>query len=148
MTKKNIVLTLCLVIMAAVWVIYFSGWFTKQNIEIMHNFHSQRKRAGSNNTSTAPVLSFGFSREYQLVELKVLSESALHTNAAPLPEWHLTSESNSVPLKMLIYGQWIQGMKPAVPNSRPHPLQPGQSYRLLVKTTTGQEGDYEFKSPD
>ena len=147
MTKKNIALTVLFVALVAVWVICFSGWFTKERIDVMLDLHTQRRRAGNNNTPDAPLATFGFNHPYQLVEVKVLSARALLTNAAPLPEWHLVSESNSVPVKMIIYGQWLQGMKPAFANTRPKPLQPGESYHLFIKAVSGEEGDYDFKMP-
>jgi len=146
MTKKNIFLTALFVVLVAVWAVCFSGWFKKERIDVMLDLHSQRRRAG-NNGPDMPLATFGFSHEYQFVEVKVVSASALLTNAAPLPEWHLVSESNSVPVKMVIYGQWIQGMKPAFANARAKPLQPGESYHLFIKAVSGEEGDFNFKMP-
>jgi hypothetical protein len=146
MTKKNIFLLSLVVVLAGVYVIYFSGWFGTKNIQIMHDVHPAR-RAVNARTPPQPIISFGFTREYQLTEVKVVAASALATNASALPVWHLSSESNSFPVKMIIYGQFIRGMKPFVANSRPQPLQPNETYRLFVKAGSRTEGEYEFKTP-
>ena len=156
MTKKNIFLLSLVVVLAGVYVIYFSGWFGTKNIQIMHDVHPARRAVNPRRSSlpsanagaaVQPLISFGFTREYQLTEVKVVAASALATNASALPVWHLSSESNSFPVKMIIYGQFIRGMKPFVANSRPQPLQPNETYRLFVKAGSRTEGEYEFKTP-
>ena len=45
----------------------------------------------------------------------------------------MVSDSNSVPIKELVYGMYIRGMRPSVKGATPDPLQPGVKYRLLIE---------------
>ena len=144
MTKKNIFLLGLLVVIAAAWLIFFRNPPAK--IQIMHNVHGPRRRAGNFNAATGPILTFGFDREYELTDISVVQASALKTNDTPVPVWHLVSESNSIPVKTIFYGQWVRGMKAAM-GTRPQALHQNESYRLSLKAVTGETGDYEFKAP-
>ena len=65
------------------------------------------------------------------------------TNAAAPALWHLVSDSNSVPVKGFLYGDYIRGMKPYVKGSRPQPLATNVTYRLFVKAGSLQ-GEHDF----
>lgn len=158
MTKKNIFLLTVLVGVAAVWVIYFSGWFAMGHIGITHDIHVARQGVvPRKNPQTPaapvaavpakPVVTFLFNRAYALTELKVVLASAFATNTSVLPAWRLITTSNSIPIKMITYGQYIPGMKPWVENHPAQPLLPGESYKLIVKAGSRLQGEYEFKMP-
>lgn len=145
MTRKNIFLITFLVILIGGYAIYLSGLFAKENIQIMHNIHGPRQRSG--NTPNTAVVTFGFTHPYELTDVKVVSVKEWETNSSPVPLWHLISDSNSIPLKMMIYGQWIRGMKPAVAGVRTRPLLPGETYLLTVKAGARRFGQHEFHVP-
>ena len=76
---------------------------------------------------------FAFDRPLKLKSLKVIPAREIETNKYPHPIWHLISNSNSVPTADLAYGIPIEGMRPAVQDATPDPLQPGVKYRLLIE---------------
>ena len=146
MTKKNWVLISIALVLAAVYVFYFTDWFRPKVIIIHHvsrEMHIARRFPGAKEALTVPV-TFGLEQNYKFTDIKVVVLDAWQTNQNTLPLWHLVSNSNSVPVKMFTYGQNIRGMKPAVPGTRAEELQPGITYRLFVKagSVTGQ---HDFK---
>jgi len=162
MTKRNIFFTVVLVALVGLWVVNFSGWFATSRISITHNIHAPRqartaasaaRNSSGNATPTAaaatvqPVVTFLFNRAYALTDLKVVLASAFATNTSTLPAWHLTTESNSVPLKTFTYGQYIVGMKPWVSGVHTQPLLPNETYKLIVQAGARTKGEYEFKMP-
>jgi hypothetical protein len=134
-------------VLAGVYAVYFTDRFKPKIIQISHTSRPMRlalRPGQKNNPATIPII-FGFGHEYRFNDIKVVSVAALETNKDELPVWHLTSDSNSVPLKLFFYGQHIPGMKPAVPGMRPEPLQPGVTYRLFVKSGSAT-GQHDFHS--
>ncbi len=93
-----------------------------------------------------PYILFGLEGRYKLTEIKVVSVDDLQKNPGAPPEWHLISDSNSAPIKMLVYGQHVHGMKPAIEGEEPQDLQTNTVYRLLVSAGRihGQM-DFELK---
>jgi hypothetical protein len=57
----------------------------------------------------------------------------IETNKYPQAVWHLISDSNSVPIKTFTYGMRIQGMHPAMKDTRADPLVPGLEYRIFIE---------------
>ncbi|HEX7654765.1 MAG TPA: hypothetical protein VF607_14750, partial [Verrucomicrobiae bacterium] len=94
-------------------------------------------------TTPPPSLIFGLSRKLQLTELRVVRADQYATNKTAACAWHLISDSNSVPLKSFIYGQSIQGMRPAIKGTRPDELQPNTTYSLIVRAGKVQ-GEHQF----
>jgi hypothetical protein len=88
-------------------------------------------------TATDPVY-FAFDRKLKLTSLKVIPVSDIETNKYPHPIWHLVSNSNSVPITDFAYGDYIPGLRPAVPGATPDPLEPGVKYRLLIESREGK----------
>ena len=78
-------------------------------------------------------VNFTLGTPFRLTSLKVVSVTALESNKYALPVWELKSDSNSVPIKMFSYGERIRGMKPAIENIKPEPLEAGTTYRLIVE---------------
>jgi hypothetical protein len=146
MTKKNWLMTIVLVALAGIYVVYFTDWFKPKIIHITHTsrtFRDHRRSGQSAGFVTEPI-AFGFDQAYRFSEIKVVPVAALATNKNALPVWHLTSDSNSVPVKFFFYGQRVRGMKFAVAGVRPEPLQPGTTYRLLV-TAGSAKGQHDFQ---
>jgi hypothetical protein len=79
-------------------------------------------------------VSFTFNKRYPLKSFKVVAAQELATNKYPLALWHLVAESKPVPVKAIIYGKPVRGMKPVVAELEPEPLQPNTEYVVLVET--------------
>ena len=135
MTKNGAVLSVIAVILAAIYVSLFTDWFQKQSIQIIPQIRYGRPSSvprGRDKTQVCPV-SFYLNGQYKLTSVKVFAESDLATNKYPTPLWHLVSDSNSVPTRSIVYGLQIKGMRPAVEQARPEPLQPEVKYVLQVE---------------
>lgn len=144
MTKKNWLLVVFLAALAGAYVIWFTDWFRPATVSVFHTIRNQRARPQSG--GAMPSLIFGLNRQLKLTEIKVVPLAAFQTNSSVLPVWHLVSGSNSVPVKTFFYGQFIRGLKPAVPGSRPQSLAPNVTYRLFVEAGKIQgEHDFELK---
>ena len=130
MTKKNWLLVVFLLVLAAVYAIWFTDWFKPKTIRIFHTVREMhfRRRPGNNE----PMLMFGLDHALALTEIKVVPLDKFKTDPAVTPLWHLVSDSNSPPLKTFIYGERIRGMKPAVPGERPVLLETNVPYRIFV----------------
>lgn len=130
MNKKSWSLVTVAVVLGLCYVIYFTDWFKPKLIHI-----SYTKRTGH--------VQFALGQAYQLTSIKVIPVLALESNKYALPVWELKSDSNSVPTKLFSYGQRIRGMKPAVANERPEPLEAGTVYRLFVEAA-GRKAEHDF----
>jgi hypothetical protein len=145
MTKKNLLLMATALVLATVYVIYFTDWFRPKTVQIFHtsrNLHPRRQRGDG----ALPALIFGLSRPLKLTEIRVVVADDYATNHNVLPLWHLISESNSVPVKQFHYGQWIGGMHPAIKGVRAQPLETNVTYHLvLLAGSVKGEHDFELK---
>jgi len=150
MTKKQLVLLLAALLAFGAYAVFFTDWFASENIQIVHTLrpYTAPKR-GRKTVPDQPgnAVSFALDRKCKLTEVKVIPVSDLVTNKYAHPIWHLVSESNSVPMKGIVYGMPIQGMHPAVPGSQPDPLEPNVPYRLFIKTHD-LAGEHEFKTTE
>ena len=144
MTKKNLGLLLVVIVLATVYIVYFTQWFRPQTVRIFSV--NRNLRAAPLRGNLLPNLNFVLSRPLRLTELKVVSLAGLATNKATLPVWHLISDSKSVPTKMFFYGQPIGGMRPYLKGVRADELETNVPYRLLISAgrVTGQN-DFELK---
>ena len=141
MTKKNLFLGIFTMVVAAVYVTYFTDWFKPQTLAINYTVRNQPQRMGA-----MSALMFIFNTEVGFTEIKVVPCAGFETNKNIVPLWHLVSDSNSVPEKTFAYGQMIRGMRPAIKGVRAEPLATNVTYRLLV--TAGKikgERDFEVK---
>jgi len=133
-------------VLAAVYVIYFTDWFRPKTVQIFHtsrNLHPRRQRGGD---GALPTLIFGLNRPLNLTELRVVPAADYLTNHNVLPLWHLISDSNSVPVKQFHYGQFIGGMHPAVKGMRAQSLDTNVTYHLvLLAGNVKGEHDFEIK---
>jgi hypothetical protein len=149
MSKKNVLLVVFAVALAAVYAIWFTDWFKPKTIHIFHTSRNLRPRLQLGNAM--PPLTFGLDHAYKLTEIKVVPLAEFQTNAHVLPLWHLISDSNSVPVKLFPYGLRIGHMRPAVAGKRADPLQTNVAYRIFISAgkTKGQH-DFELggKLPD
>ena len=141
MTKKSWLSVLALAVLAVTYTVFFTDWFKTPTVKVFHTVRQlDYSRAGGN----APGLMFGLSRELQLTEIKVVPLLSYQKDAQTTPAWHLVSDSRSAPVKMFVYGQPIQGMKPAVPGTEPGNLETNVPYRIFV-TAGGVKGEHDFE---
>ena len=145
MTKKNLLLILFAVALAAVYAVWFTDWFRPATVHIFHTNRNLRPNSPRGQRGGAlPSLIFGVSRQLRFTELKVVPLAGFETNKNVLPVWHLVSDSNSVPLKFFSYGQFIGGMRPALKGVRAEPLATNVIYRLFI--TAGKvKGEHDFE---
>ena len=135
MTKNGIVLSAIAVVLGAVYVYNFTDLFRKETIQIIPTIRPGGRVSAPKNPDDVPVypVAFNLDGKYKFTSIKVVAADDLATNKYPTALWHLTSDSNSVPTKSIVYGSQIKGMKPAVPRTRPEPLQPDVEYMLLLE---------------
>jgi hypothetical protein len=148
MNKKNLMLIGFTLVLAVVYAVYFTDWFRPKTIHISNTSRSVRAFRGFRGRGVQPSpatteLFFGLKDDYELTELKVVPLAALKTNKLAQPVWHLVGNPSSEPINVLVYGQNISGMNPAVAGSRAEPLQPGVTYRIFI--TDGKiKGQQDF----
>ncbi|MBI2925601.1 MAG: hypothetical protein HYY24_07845 [Verrucomicrobia bacterium] len=130
MTKKTASLIVTLIVLAGLYLYYFTDWINPPHIQI--SAASRPVATVRPNWKVYPV-TFALDGKYELTSVKVAAVAALQTNKHAKPLWHLVSKSNSVPTRGFAYGQPIRGMKPFLEGARPQPLEPGAPYRLLVE---------------
>lgn len=138
MTKKNILLLAVafLAVAFAYWQLYKDS-FRPRSIHISHTVRYRLSSPGRPtpkllDAESGSTVNFGLGGEYRLTEVKVTSEAELATNKFAHPVWHLISDSNSTPVRVVVYGQGIRGMHPAVKGAQPDPLADGIPYKMSI----------------
>jgi hypothetical protein len=123
-------------ILAAIYVIYFTDLFRSQTMQIFPTIRPTQASSIPRDPGMVPVfpVAFALDGNYPLNLVKVFVEEDYKTNKYPTPLWHLVSEMGSPPQKSIIYGLPIKNMKPAIPRARPQPLQPKISYLMVVES--------------
>ena len=149
MTRKQWILIALAVLLGGVSLYLNQDWFAKDNIQIYHRSRPVRggifRRGKRVDTERAiEPLFFSFDRKLMLRSLKVVPVSEIETNKYPHAVWDLVSDSNSVPVKDLLYGMPIRGMRPAVKGAAPDPLEPGVTYRLLIEAGS-RKAEHDFE---
>jgi len=133
-------------LLGAVYVYSFTDWFrAPAKVQIL-------AMARPTNINGRPVkpnqvlpVTFAFNRKVRLTEVKVVAVDDEKTNRFPHALWQLISDSNSIPVKQLIYSVTVRGMKPKVPRGKAEPLEPDVPYRLYIKEANSV-GQVDFKT--
>jgi hypothetical protein len=135
MTKNGILLSILAVILAVCYVSFFTDWFRPDTIQIIPVLRPSRAMTNPKTTEQEQVypVAFNLDAKYQLTSVKVVSAADMATNKYPVPLWYMISDSNSMPVKSIVYGYPIKGMKPAVARARPEQLVPDVEYVLLLE---------------
>jgi len=132
MTKQKWMFIVIALLLACIYIYHFTGWFQPKTIEISYTERPFLSRNPSR--PGQPMILFGFGgQSYRVSEVEVVPLDAGRINPAAVPVWHLISDSRSAPVEFFTYGQNLPGMKPAVPGSRPEPLETNVTYRLLLR---------------
>jgi len=142
MSKNSLLLVMVAICLVAAYVIFFSDWFRPKTLQIYHTSRNLRQVAPRGNE--IPTLMFGLRPESRITELKVVPLGQFETNKNVLPVWHLISDSNSIPLKVFHYGQYIPGMRPAMKGVHADALDTNVTYRMFV-TAGGLKGQHDFE---
>ena len=148
MSRSKTILIVVLLLGLGGLALYLNGdWFAKRHIQISYRVSpwlkdARRARARPGSDLGVPVV-FSLDRYYRLTGVKVVLASEIATNKYAHPLWDLVTTSNSVPTASFAYGERLRGMSPAVKGAVPDPLEPGVTYRLLVKTKD-QEAQHDF----
>ena len=142
MAKNNWKLVLVAVVLAAAYVVFFTGWFRPHTVTIFHTCRNGRPRFAQG--AGGSMVIFGLTRQLKLTEIKVVVLANYQADRKCLPLWHLVASSNAVPVKTFVYGQFIPGLKPEVPGTRAQPLTNDVTYRLLI-TAGDLRGEHDFK---
>ena len=149
MTRKRVILSLIAILGLGGLSLYLNrDWFSDQPIQISHRVSpwlSQARRGSRRPASGEPgnPVTFSLNKYCRFDSLKVYVASEIETNKYAHPVWNMVSDSNSVPTLSFGYGSYVRGMRPAVPNARPDPLQPGVKYRLVV-TAGDRTAQHDF----
>ncbi|MBN2505362.1 MAG: hypothetical protein JXQ71_01575 [Verrucomicrobia bacterium] len=140
MTKNGIALSVVAVVLAVIYVIYFTDWFSTRTIQIYPMIRPSQASGVPRDVGMPAVypVAFAFDGRYRLNLVKVVVEEDLRTNHHPQPLWHLVSEIGSPPQKSITYGKPIKNMKPALPRARPQSLVPNVRYVLQVQSGEAQ----------
>jgi hypothetical protein len=142
MTKKNFWLMTAFIMVATVYVCFFTDWFQPKKITL---FDTSRPMQHFRGRKDLPYIMFGITEgKLKLTEVKVVPLDGYKTNSTTSPVWHLISDSNSVPVQRFFYGQRIWGMKPYVQGLTPQPLETNVTYRLFV-VAGGVKGQHDFE---
>ena len=146
MEKRSSALVIVALVLAALYAAFFTDWFRKQSIQIIVQHRPIAQRVDpKKNLEEAPVfpITFAFDHRYEFTSIKVVKADELSTSKFPTPLWHVVSETNSRPTKVISYGLTPAGMHPAVDDSQPQPLVAGTTYTLLLESK-GLKGSTNF----
>lgn len=144
---KRTFLAALAVALAALYVWRFTGWFRDRSMHII----AQVRPAPAHARGAAEVqpIVFALDKKYRLTSVKVFPLSAIQSNPDAVPIWHLRSDSNSLPVKAITYGQVVPGMVSvstvtSLAGGQPR-LEPGRDYRLVVESTE-LAGSVDFRA--
>jgi hypothetical protein len=131
MERKQWMLVVIALVLAGIYIVYFTDWFRHKSIQIHYTSRPMASRIPRG--ATSPMVMFGFDKTFRLTEVKVVPLAEWQTNRDTPPVWHLISDSKSAPVERFIYGQNIRGMKPAIPGADAELLESNLTYRLFVQ---------------
>ena len=131
MAQKPLLPIALLILFGGLFIYINRDWFQARPIQVSHRIYRFAGRFGGQDTPT-PVM-FEFDRRLKLTSIKVVALADAQTNKYPQPLWHMITSSNSVPTKGFVYGMDVPGMRSAVNGASAEPLDPIQTYRLLME---------------
>lgn len=149
MNKKITFQIILLVALASGGIYLLVGMFKPVPIQILCDIHASRiapRNAQAARDRPPFDVAFGFDQKYTLTELKVVALDEWTTNKQAHPLWHMISATNAIPIRAVIYGQGIRGMRAAVLGTHAEPLQANVAYRLLIEAGA-HTGECDFKLP-
>ena len=142
MFSKQTVLIILAILLASLYVYFFTDWINHPRIQIIAQ---TRPIQPTSQTAKVYPVSFLLDGRYSLTSVKVVSLGAFATNKFAPPLWYLVAYTNVPPSQGFLYGQRIPGMQPRMTNSRPEQLEPSTPYRLLVEAGRAK-GQVDFQT--
>jgi hypothetical protein len=152
MSGKNIFLLVVVVALFGFSLYRVMDWLRPPDIQMVHTIrpnprYDPARPVRRGGPGRLPYLvTFSLDRTVRLKEVRLVPTAMLATNKYASGLWHLVSDSNSIPVRAIVYGQPIRGMRPHVPGAWADPLEPGAEYTLLLQTDAGPVR-YEFRTP-
>ena len=140
-SKQNVLIILA-VVLAGIYVYYFTDWINRPRIQIIAKTRPIQPRGSQ---GTVYPVSFLLDGQYHLSSVKVVPLSEYVTNRFVRPLWHLIAYTNAPPSQGFLYGERLPGMKPSSTNTRPEQLRPSTVYRLLVEAGRSK-GQIDFQT--
>ena len=141
LSKQNVLLILA-VVLAGIYVYYFTDWINRPRIQIIAQTRPIQPRGP---VAMVYPVSFLLDGQYQLTSVKVVPLRGSETNKFVPPLWHLIAYTNAPPSQGFLYGQRLPGMKPSISNAPPGRLQPTTDYRLFVEAGRSK-GQIDFRT--
>lgn len=142
MTKKAAGLLIAAAILAGTYLYYFTDWLKRPTIQIISQIRPGKPSAAN---PAVCAVAFTLDGKYPLKSVKVAAVDPRNARKVGTPIWHLISVSNSVPVRGLIYGMPIAGMKEANTNRPAQPLEPSVTYRLFLESGK-LKGEKDFRT--
>ncbi|MFO1478236.1 MAG: hypothetical protein U1F98_16500 [Verrucomicrobiota bacterium] len=144
MSARNTALILIVLALAGLSVYLNLDRFRRDSIQIGHRFEHPRgalaRRFGPTNTN---VLIFILNAAVPLKSVRVIADRPGEKTSDAHTLWELLSDSNSVPVKDVVYGRMIPGMRAGATGKTAEPLEPGVKYKLLL-TSGSRKAEHEF----
>jgi hypothetical protein len=141
MSRKEYFLIGLVVVLAAIYAVDFTDWFSPREMHIEHAVRSQREAWIGPGTRMTPAsngvlgeVTFSLRRDFRLTSIKVVEAADFQTNKYAPALWELVSKKGSEPVNGFVYGCAVPGMIPARPNLEPEQLEIGVGYRLIVRS--------------
>ena len=142
MNQKAVWTTILLVALAGFCLYINRDTFSRAPLRVSHKVQARGQMMNRHPQNALPEkgnsVLFGFNHHITLKSVKVCVASEVETNKYARTVWELVTESNSIPVRSIVYGQNIRGMQPARKGIFPDPLEPGVQYRLFIESSGGQ----------
>ncbi|HEY3761212.1 MAG TPA: hypothetical protein VGN23_05645 [Verrucomicrobiae bacterium] len=135
MNKKNYALIGLVLVLAAVYVVYFTDWFRSKPIIISHTSRPMGRTGHE-------ALLFSLGGDYSVTEIEVVPLDEWQTNRLAQPLWHVKGDGTD-PVNHFAYGQRMDGLDPVVDGTHAESLQPGVKYRIFVSGDS-RKGSHDF----
>lgn len=143
MEKKQRNLMIIAVILAGIYVCFFTDWVRPPHIQIMVN---NRLLPGRKLPPGTPPVSFLLDGKYSLTSVEVTPLDAPSPGGKSGPVWNIVAISNAPVVEAFVYGQPLPGFREAISNARPAELASGGRYRLAVRAGRAH-GEVNFRVP-
>jgi hypothetical protein len=145
MNRKTVTLLCVLLALIGVAVYLFRDSFREEPIQIAYSVRPapEHRQAAANRRDNPIgkrgfVLSFALDQKVPLKAVQVFPLAEVLTNKYPHAIWEL--------VRSFDYGLNIRGMRPKVKGAVADPLQPGESYRIVIRTEK-QTAQRDFQLP-
>jgi hypothetical protein len=134
MNKQTILLVGVALVLATLYIAYFTDWLKPKNIHVFWRI----------SPANASAVVFYLDKAYPLTSVEVVATEDARTNKYPHALWHMVAQSAPALTATFSYGASIPGMKPEVATALPETLQPDTDYSLIVEAGSALKGEKSF----